>query len=408
MDYKRELNALLKSRSEHVEAAKNFYAAGETEKSENALNEAKSLNPKIDSIRALIEEAERYAGEEKALGGAETNDKYAERGNALLKGGEAKFDVDELRAAIKSTTIANTTLAKPTAVGGIQEGFSGVISSLIDQVRVVDLSSVGAIYEAYEISDMEAQGGAVSTLAGTARTASDPTFAYAKIAPYEVNVTSYVDRNLNRLTPIAYEERIRSMAMRAMRRKVNGLILNGDGQASPDMYGVKTARNAAGAAIFDTVVASAIDVDLLDKIVFAYGGDEQLGGNARLFLSKADLKAIGALRGTNEKKRLFTVTPDAGNPNTGVISDGGLNIPYTILDACTSLSAQGETDYSVQTMCYGDPANYELGLFGAMTVRVDESYKAAERMNTILGDAMTGGNLIVHKGMIVVTTPAKA
>ena len=43
----------------------------------------------------------------------------------------------------------------------------------------------------------------------------------------------------------------------------------------------------------------------------------------------------------------------------------------------------------------------EVGLFGDYTVRVDESVKAVERMNTILGDAMVGGNLIVDKGFVV-------
>ncbi len=50
-------------------------------------------------------------------------------------------------------------------------------------------------------------------------------------------------------------------------------------------------------------------------------------------------------------------------------------------------------------MLYGDPSNYELGLFGDFTVRVDESIRARERMLTILGDTMIGGNLIVNKGL---------
>ena len=61
---------------------------------------------------------------------------------------------------------------------------------------------------------------------------------------------------------------------------------------------------------------------------------------------------------------------------------------------------------AIQTMVYGDPMNYELGLFGDYTVRVDESVKAVERMLTILGDAMVGGNLIVDKGFVVATVAA--
>lgn len=52
----------------------------------------------------------------------------------------------------------------------------------------------------------------------------------------------------------------------------------------------------------------------------------------------------------------------------------------------------------IQTMIYGDPMNFELGLFGDYSIRIDESVKAVERMNAILGDVMVGGNLIVKDG----------
>ena len=54
----------------------------------------------------------------------------------------------------------------------------------------------------------------------------------------------------------------------------------------------------------------------------------------------------------------------------------------------------------------GQQFGVELGLFGEFTIRVDESVKAVERMYTILGDAMVGGNLVVDKGFVVATTPA--
>ena len=111
------------------------------------------------------------------------------------------------------------------------------------------------------------------------------------------------------------------------------------------------------------------------------------------------------MRNTNQE-RVFKIRPDGGNPNTGVIEDGGVIVPYTIVSALTTLN--GNTAKSAQTMVYGDPLNYELGLFGDYTIRVDESVKAVERMVAILGDAMVGGNLIVDKGFVVGTTPAAA
>lgn len=125
----------------------------------------------------------------------------------------------------------------------------------------------------------------------------------------------------------------------------------------------------------------------------------------KAYLTKADLKAIGKLR-NSDKERVFKIRYDAGNPNIGTIEDGGTVIPYTILPDLTSLSgATQSASAAIQTMLYGDPSNYELGLFGDFTVRVDESIKGEERMLTILGDAMVGGNLIVDKGFVVATLP---
>ena len=81
-------------------------------------------------------------------------------------------------------------------------------------------------------------------------------------------------------------------------------------------------------------------------------------------------------------------------------------MPYSISGKLTALSASTQGAAAIQTIVYGAPLNYELGLFGDYTVRVDESVKAVERMLTVLGDAMVGGNLIVDKGFVVATLPA--
>ena len=103
-------------------------------------------------------------------------------------------------------------------------------------------------------------------------------------------------------------------------------------------------------------------------------------------------KVVEMFRWYLEKGRLFKITPDAGNPNTGIITDGGMVIPYTIC-----------SDAGASTLIYGGLRNYELGLFGDYSVRIDESVKAVERMLTILGDVFVGGNLVVHHGAVVGT-----
>ena len=406
---RRKLIDLKTQRTALLEGAEALLKAGKREEYRAEMEKVSNMNADIKDLQDLIQEQDR-----KFLDAApdrgEERDKALERAEVLTKGGEVKFSAREtirdVYQASKQITLATGTIVQPTGAGAnIRDPLGNVVSSIVDEVYVQDLTGMSAFLEPYVISEVDAKGGKVATTAGTARTvATDPTFGVAKISPYELTVTTYVDRNISRLSPANYYEKIRSMAMRAMRRKLSDLIVNGDGQGSPDMFGIKNAKNVAGENIFAALeIAGGVTENLLTELFFAYGGDETIGANARLYCNKKDLRALGKIRGAQDKKRVFDIQPEGGNPNRGMISDGGTMIPYAVNSFLTALDGAGT---SAQTMTYGDPMNYELGLFGEFTIRVDESVKAVERMYTILGDAMVGGNLVVDKGFVVATTPA--
>lgn len=411
---RRKLIDLKQQRSTLLEGAEALLKEGKREEYRAEMAKVSNMNDEIKDLEDLVREQDRKFME-KAPDPAEERDKAEERGNQLMKGLEVKFSPLEVAKALfvpkpveKAVTLATGTLAQPTGAGStIRDALGYGVGAIIDQVYVQDLTGMAAYLEPYVISEPDAQGAKVSTAAGTARTASaDPTFGVAKISPYELTTTSYVDRNIARLTPANYYAKVFNMAMKAMRRDTVKMIFNGDGQATNDMFGIKTSKNVAGANIFATLNVSAVNEDLLTELMFAYGGDEELGGNCRLYLNKKDLQAIGKIRGTNEKRRLYDIVPDAANPNIGTIREGGTIVPYSISKQLTALSESTAGAAAIQAMVYGDPRNYELGLFGDYTVRVDESIKGVERMLTILGDAMVGGNLIVDKGFVVATLPA--
>ena len=411
---RRKLIDLKQQRSTLLEGAEALLKEGKREEYRAEMAKVSNMNDEIKDLEDLVREQDRKFME-KAPDPAEERDKAEERGNQLMKGLEVKFSPLEVAKALfvpkpveKAVTLATGTLAQPTGAGStIRDALGYGVGAIIDQVYVQDLTGMAAYLEPYVISEPDANGAKVSTAAGTARTASaDPTFGVAKISPYELTTTSYVDRNIARLTPANYYAKVFNMAMKAMRRDTVKMIFNGDGQATNDMFGIKTAKNVAGANIFATLNVGAVNEDLLTELMFAYGGDEELGGNCRLYLNKKDLQAIGKIRGTNEKRRLYDIVPDAANPNIGTIREGGTIVPYSISKQLTALSESTAGAAAIPAMVYGDPRNYELGLFGDYTVRVDESIKGVERMLTILGDAMVGGNLIVDKGFVVATLPA--
>lgn len=389
---RRKLIDLCATRSKEIEKAEAALNANDQETYAACMVKIGNMNTEIENIQALIREQDRKVMEAPA-NPAEQRDMAEDRGATLMRGDDVQISAAEVRRMFNSTTVATGTIVQPTGAGtNIHDPVGNQVSSIIDQVTVQDLTGMGAYQEPYVKTEMEAQSQKVETAAGTARTATDPTFGIAELRPREVNVTSFVDRNIARLSPADYYAKVMAMAMRAMRRAIAKMIITGDGEGSPAMFGITNAKNKASENIFAEETITAIDPTTLDQLYFAYGSDVAIGANARLLLTKKNLKAFGALRGTNEKRRLLEIVPDMANPNTGIIRDGGVVIPYTI-----------SADVTDGKLLYGDPANYLLGLFGAYSIRVDESVKAVERMYAILGDVMVGGNLVVDKGFVVGT-----
>lgn len=387
-------------RAEFIQQAEEAFGNNDIEKGKEFMSKAQGFNPEIEAYEALMAEEQKFTG--KAPGNPldkDAREKALERAEALKKGQQVSYTTEEVMKGLgfhKSLLLSEETLVMPTRTSPTVRDGENRVSSILDQVSVMDLTGAQSYAVPILTQDLEAYTGDPFTLTGTKRQDSDAEFDSAEINPYEVNVTSYVDRNLYRLTNVDYEGIIRTSAMRALRRKVAELIYNGGGTK---MLGIKGGKTVGGVNLVKTITVSEIAPGFLDDVVFSYGGDEETGGQARLFLNKKDLQAIGKLR-YEDGKRVYSIVPDAGNPNTGRIIEGGLIVPYTIGSALTDYAAAGTSAIS---MVYGDPTNYLLGLFGPYSIRVDESYMAAERMNTILGDAFVGGNIVAPGGFIGVT-----
>ena len=328
----------------------------EIEKEQATLEtEERSIRSKSDLIGKLSEKTEEKPEERHT-------EKPEERAKKIMESGKMEISSTEVRNAMgmqtRSTLIATDSLVEPTKNGNDIKDNLNPVSSIIDQVSVIDATGAAAFEEAY----VKSEPTAAEREDGSAGTATDPVFRVAKLKPELINVTSFVSKNIQRVSPLAYEAKIRSLALKALRRKVAKMIVNG----STDSFGIKTAKNTMNEDICKELLldANTIDANTLKKIVFSYGGNDELGGNARLFLTKEDLQKFGEVRGTNEKKALYEITPDNANPNIGTIKEGGLIVPYTINSSLTSLSSAVKGTEKVQTMIYGDPANFELALFG--------------------------------------------
>ena len=299
----------------------------------------------------------------------------------------------------RSVLLSTGSLAKPTSVDGIADPFN-VVPSIVDLVQIDDLTGVGTHKEAY-IKSWQSAGAATE---GTASDPSDPTFRVAQINPFAIDTLTYVSKNLAKQTPLQYEQKVRQGALIALRKKVAAYIIGGNGSTQPHgIYNAKNTETVPESIVeFMKVKAATIDDKTLRNIVFNYGGDENIGVGARLFLNKKDLIKFGDVRGTNEKKPVYEIIPDGANPNTGIIKDGGLSVPYSICSDVTALTESTYVDTDIPTMIYGAPMHYKLGLFGNYEVNVSSDYKFAEGLLAIRGEAMIGGNVVVDKGFLVV------
>lgn len=310
------------------------------------------------------------------------------RANKFVETRRASVPVKQVR----STLISSGKLATPTGVSGINELVGSRVSSIIDMVKIVDCSGMGANKVAYLDTDMAA---AAAQTEGSAVTATDPTFGYVEIKPASIRTMAQISEQVKAQTPLLYREKVVEQAMLALRKKAAELVTTA-------LKGSTLVQSEA--ATLDTGKKGVIDDKTLRKLALAYGGDESVVGEAVLFLNKTDLIAFGDVRGTNEKKAVYEITPDAANPNTGTIKDGGLVVKYCINSNLTALAGTAQSTGAAQpTMFYGNPQCLELDLFKDYTIRTSDDFAIDKGLETIIGASELGAGVVVKNGFVTLT-----
>lgn len=273
----------------------------------------------------------------------------------------------------RSVLISSGNIATPTKVGGINDVFN-TVSSIVDMVKVTNCEGMGKYRVALETADATA----AKQTEGAAAANSEPTFKYVDIDPETVAVLSYISKQVRKQSPLNYEAKVRAAALTALRKEAAKIIT--------------TAIITDADSLTAQVPVTAIGADTLRKIALNYGGDENVVGNAVLFLNKKALVAFGDVRGSNEKKAVYEITPDASNPNTGIIKDGGLSVKYCL-----------NSNLADDKLIYGQPHNFELGLFSKYEINVSEDFAIDKLMLTIVGDVELGGKIVKKDGFVVAT-----
>ena len=291
---------------------------------------------------------------------------------------------------VRSLLVSGGTVATPTGVSGINDLPGNGVSSILDLVNVVDCEGMGSNKVAYLATDVAEAG---TQTEGSAVANKEGTFAYVTITPTSIGCYAQISKQAKKQSPLNYLGKVNALALKSLRKKAVGLIV--------------AAMKAS--TLVDTVSATldsnnkgTVGPTTLRDLVLAYGGDEDVV-SGMLFLNKTDLIALGDIRGTNEKGAVYEIIPDGGNPNMGTIKDGGMAVRYCIVSGLTACAGTSKGAAKIPTMFYGDPKCFELDLFSGYEVRVSEDFAFTSLMDTIVGDAEIGGDVVVKKGFVALT-----
>lgn len=315
-------------------------------------------------------------------------DEAEARAKAFIESRHTSVPTEEVRAVL----VSGGTLARPTQVKGINDQPGRGISSILDLVYVENCEGMGTHLVAYVAAETAEAG---TQTEGSAVASKEPTFGYVTITPASIGCYAQISKQARKQTPLLYEQKVTNLALKSLRKKAVSTIITAM-QASTlvDTLSAELDSNSKGKITEKT----------LRQIVLAYGGDEDVVGNAVLFLNKADLTAFGDVRGTNEKKAVYEIIPDGANSNMGIIKDGGMSVRYCIVSGLTACAGTAQSASAAQkTMFYGDPTAFELDLFSDYEINVSKDFAITSLMDTIVGDAEIGGDVVVNHGFVALT-----
>lgn len=394
-------NKRLKEIEERLAEIKGIVDSDENVENIDALNtEADQLlaerNKILENIQNYQQLRQKIAdgsiGTSVDIGGNTDAENFEERAKKFASTKRTSIATTQLRAAL----VSSGKLATPTAVSGINDTVGAKHSSIIDLVKIVDCGGMGSNKVAYIDTDADA---AAEHTEGSAATAKEATFGYVEITPKTLATYAQISEQAKNQTPLQYEAKVQEQALISLRKAAVNLVIS--------KLKASTLNKAVDASV-SSAKKGILDENTLTDFLLEYGGDESVVGEAVLFLNKKDLRAIGKIRGTQDKKKVYEIVPDGSNPNVGIIKDGGLSVKYCI---CSELAACVDTvqgSAAIPTMFYGNPQCLELDLFTDYQVKVSEEFAFTSLMDTILGSVSLGADVVAKNGFVSLTIPASA
>lgn len=273
--------------------------------------------------------------------------------------------------------LSTGSIAKPASVSGEINELAEQESTIVDDVKQVPLTGTGSYTEPYRITNSKAKdvkdGESIGGDAGT--------FGYRTIDPNEWGILDEISNQVKKMTSVNYLSSIENNALVALRVKAEGKIfaaIQSEKSLAKRVYGLP------------------LDENYLRTLVLGFNSIPGKGG-VKLYITQADLGVLGKVRGKNEKKALYEIKFNTGTVRSGVISEGGMAVPFSITDELTD-----------GTQVFGQPKTVDLCLWDEYEIKTDEGGDYFKRnMIGIRGLQTAGADLCALHGMQVVKQEAK-
>lgn len=268
--------------------------------------------------------------------------------------------------------LSTGSIAKPAMVSGEINELAEQESTIVDDVKQVPLTGTGSYTEPYRETNSTAKdvtdGEKIEGTAGT--------FNYRKINPSEWGILDEISNQVKKMTSVNYLSSIENNALVALRVRAAAEIftaIQSEKSLAKRVYGIP------------------LDENYLRKLVLGFKSIPGKGG-VKLYITQADLGVLGKVRGKSEKKALYEIKFDQGTVRSGVISEGGMAVPFSITD-----------ELPEGTQVFGQPKTVSLCLWDEYEIKTDEGGEYFKNnMIGIRGLQTAGADLCAKYGMQVV------
>lgn len=344
--------------------------------------EGRSLDTsKIKEIKKPEKEERKVDQEKEAL---------EQRGADLKAGKKIRVELEERATVVSSGDLLVPKKYKNT----IDESFEGV-SGLVDRLNTVPLEGG----ESYSVPFEVTYGEGEYTGENEEYSEVDPETDYVETGRAKITAYSEISKEAIKLPNANYQALVIKRVRDSIRKKIGKQAIIGAGTTNTikGIYNADEKVMPTAANKTADIALTDIDIDTLNTIVFAYGGDESVESEQVLILSKRDLEKFAKVK-TSDDKFVYKVTRK-GQTGTMAYANGGLEVPYVINSACGSLS-DSKTVAGKYTLVYGSLSSYELPIFSELEIEESRDYNFKKGMVAYRGDVIVGGTVSKYNGFV--------